>query len=56
MQSVKTNTKKNNYVIELVEVTKEFGNKTVLDEVNLNINRGEFVTLLGPSGSGKLLS
>ncbi|AKA49752.1 spermidine/putrescine ABC transporter ATP-binding protein [Mycoplasmopsis gallinacea] len=53
MQSVKTNTKKNNYVIELVEVTKEFGNKTVLDEVNLNINRGEFVTLLGPSGSGK---
>ncbi|WP_338068687.1 ATP-binding cassette domain-containing protein [Mycoplasma nasistruthionis] len=40
-------------VIELVDVVKEFQDKTVLHSINLKIKRGEFVTLLGPSGSGK---
>lgn len=44
---------KSPYVIELCDVVKEFDGKTVLSDVNLNINKGEFVTLLGPSGSGK---
>lgn len=46
-------TKKNQHIIELKEVVKEFGDKTVLHKIDLEINRGEFVTLLGPSGSGK---
>lgn len=39
-------TKKNQHIIELKEVVKEFGDKTVLHKIDLEINRGEFVTLL----------
>src|SRR5574344_1506678 len=42
------------YIIELRHVTKVFdGNTTVIDDMNLNIRKGEFVTILGPSGCGK---
>ena len=34
-------------------VTKRFGDTVGVNDVNLEINRGEFLTLLGPSGSGK---
>jgi ABC-2 type transport system ATP-binding protein len=34
-------------------VTKEYGKKEVLKEVNLKINKGEFYALMGPNGSGK---
>ena len=34
-------------------VTKEYGNKEVLKEVNLKISKGEFYALMGPNGSGK---
>src|SRR5690625_1482890 len=34
-------------------VRKSFGKTTVLTDVNLDINAGEFLTLLGASGSGK---
>jgi molybdopterin-binding protein len=38
---------------ELKNVTKVFGNKTVLDGINLQIREGEILALLGPNGSGK---
>ena len=41
------------YIIELKNVTKIFDGDTVIDKMNLNIRKGEFVTLLGPSGCGK---
>lgn len=34
-------------------VTKKYGAFTALDNVSLDIQAGEFMTLLGPSGSGK---
>ena len=39
--------------IRLVEVTKRFGNRMIVDHVSLDVTEGEVVALLGPSGSGK---
>ncbi len=39
--------------ISFQRVTKDFGTVRVVDDLDLNIARGEFVSLLGPSGSGK---
>lgn len=40
-------------IIEFKKVSKHFGTLCVLDEVDLNIEQGEVVVLIGPSGSGK---
>lgn len=40
-------------LIELKNITKRFGDLTVLDHFSLYINENEFITLLGPSGCGK---
>jgi molybdopterin-binding protein len=38
---------------ELKDVTKAYGNKIVVNVVNLQIHEGEILALLGPNGSGK---
>jgi putative spermidine/putrescine transport system ATP-binding protein/putrescine transport system ATP-binding protein len=40
-------------VLELVEVTKRFGETPAVDGVSLIVTRGESVAVLGPSGCGK---
>jgi putative spermidine/putrescine transport system ATP-binding protein len=40
-------------LIQLVNVTKTFGTITALDEINLSIDDGEYVCVLGPTGAGK---
>ena len=39
--------------IELDSLTKKFGEKTVVDNVSLSIEKGELFGLLGPNGPGK---
>jgi spermidine/putrescine transport system ATP-binding protein len=39
--------------VELVSLTKRFGDVTAVDGVDLHVARGEFFSLLGPSGCGK---
>lgn len=40
-------------LIELSSVTKKYGSKVVLDNLNLTISPGDFVSVVGPSGCGK---
>ena len=40
-------------LIEIRNLTKAFGNLKAVDDISLDIQSGEFITLLGPSGSGK---
>ena len=39
--------------VELVNVTKRYGDVVAVDSLNLEIKSGEFLSLLGPSGCGK---
>ncbi len=43
----------NGNLIDLVNISKFYGDNMVLDELNLSVKENEFLTLLGPSGCGK---
>lgn len=42
-----------NKLIDLVNISKSYGNQIILDDLNLYCNENKFLTLLGPSGCGK---
>jgi len=43
----------NNCLIQVKNLSKNFGEKTVLKKITFDLKKGEFVSLLGPSGCGK---
>lgn len=40
-------------MIEVKNVKKKFGENVVLDGINLTINKGDVIAIIGPSGTGK---
>ena len=40
-------------MIEVINLQKSFGDNKVLDGIDMNIEKGEIVVVIGPSGSGK---
>lgn len=45
--------KQSNSVLELSQISLKFGKKIILDNLNLKLNNGEILGLLGPNGVGK---
>ncbi len=43
----------NGNIIELVDLTKKYGDFTAVDSLNLAVKKGEVFGLLGPNGAGK---
>jgi len=43
----------NNVVLKLTNVNKSFNKKKILNNINMEINRGDIVAFVGPNGSGK---
>ena len=43
----------NEYAVEVVNLTKKFGDFTAVDGVTFNIRRGQIFGFLGPNGAGK---
>lgn len=41
-------------VIKVEKLSKSFGDLKVLDEITEEIHQGEVVSIIGPSGSGKV--
>ena len=39
-------------LLELKSIRKSFAGVTVLEDISLNVGRGEVVSIIGPSGSG----
>ena len=46
-------TEKSRNVIEIAHLTKQYGEKIAVNDLNLCIKRGEVFGLLGPNGAGK---
>ena len=40
-------------LLQIQGVCKSFGNNIVLNDIHLNVSKGEVISIIGPSGSGK---
>ena len=40
-------------ILELKDISKIYGDLKALDKININVEKGEWVSIMGPSGSGK---
>jgi NitT/TauT family transport system ATP-binding protein len=53
MQNTMTNDRKDKYLLHVDNVYKQYGEKVVLDNIDLSVSAGELCTVVGPSGCGK---
>src|SRR5258707_6370454 len=53
MSTDKTNDPNGNEMVRGEQLVKRFGEQTVLNGVDLSVERGQVVVIIGPSGSGK---
>lgn len=44
---------KDEYILELIEVSKQFGGIMAVEDVNLKVRKGDVHCLIGPNGAGK---
>ncbi len=49
----KTSNNSNEVILKVNDLTKKYGNSLVVDNLNLEIRKGEVFGLLGPNGAGK---
>ena len=40
-------------LLEVQNISKIFGGLTAIDDVSINVNEGEIVSVIGPNGAGK---
>jgi phospholipid/cholesterol/gamma-HCH transport system ATP-binding protein len=40
-------------IIEVTDLVRKFGDRTVLDDISFNVHRGDTLVIMGPSGCGK---
>ena len=40
-------------ILEIKNIVKKFDQQTILNDITINIKRGEKIAIIGPSGSGK---
>jgi len=45
--------KKNSTIVSLEKLSLKYGRKIILDNLNLKVNAGQILGLLGPNGVGK---
>ena len=42
-----------NKVLELKNISKSFGTRKIIDKLNLSLDKGDILSIIGPSGAGK---
>ena len=42
-----------NKVLELKNISKSFGTRKIIDKLNLSLDQGDILSIIGPSGAGK---